>query len=92
MTQTMPIWAGKRDTCSRFGFGASFLQDLIDDGKVVWRQLTPGSRTSKVIVNQPSVERYLQSLPVNPIAPPIPPGLRGRKRVKRLRRVEEAAS
>jgi len=88
----MPLWDGKRGTCSRFGFGTSFLQDLIDDGKVVWRQLTPGSRTSKVIVNQPSVERYLQSLPVNPIAPPIPPRSRGLKRAKRLRRVEEAAS
>jgi hypothetical protein len=55
------------------------------DNKVVWRQLTPGARTSKIIVNQPSVEQYLQSLPVEPIAPPIPPQP---KRTSKRRRME----
>jgi hypothetical protein len=85
--KNIPLWDGKRGTCHRFGIGETFLTDLIKDDKVVWRQLTPGARTSKVIINQPSVEQHLQSLPVVPIADPFPPQPRGGlKRVKRLGR------
>jgi len=80
----MPIWDGKRGTCERFGFGVTYLDGLIDDRKVVARQLTPGSRTSKVIVNQPSVADHIEGLPVAKIAPPIPPEKRGRSRANKV--------
>jgi hypothetical protein len=73
-----PIWDSKRNTCARWGFGMTFLDELIDAGTVEARQLTPGSRTSKIIVNQASVGAHLESLPRVKIAPPIPAEKRGR--------------
>jgi hypothetical protein len=77
-TKEMPLWDGKRNTCARFGFGMTFLDELIEARKVEARQLTPGRRTSKVIVNQASVAAHLESLPKVKIAPPIPAEKRGR--------------
>lgn len=80
--EVVPIWDSKKNTCARFGFGMTILDELIDAGKVEARQLSPGSRTSKVLVNQPSVGAYLEALPAPKIAPPIPEEKRGRSRAK----------
>ncbi len=79
MTETIPQWDGKRGTIRRWGIGQTYLDELIKTGKVKARQMTPGSRTSKIIINQPSVGAHLESLPPAKVDPPIPAEKRGRR-------------
>jgi hypothetical protein len=84
MHTPMPLWAPKRDTCARFGFGLTFLDDLIAARKVEARKLK-GGRNAKVLVNQPSVAAHIESCAPADVSPTA-------KRRAPNRRVAERAS
>lgn len=53
------LWDGYKGTQIRFGLGRTTLMDLIQQGLIEARRYGP----KKVIINQPSVARHLESLP-----------------------------